>query len=94
MRDLDAKLAEYDSNTEPAATASLTPGVELPPILVDGIPTSVDQMTQAMLRNFIPVILKRRFRTWRIQKSSLTHQQDTVCSKWLIFQTSQTRRAN
>ena len=31
---------------------------ELPPLVVDGIPTPVDKMTQAQLRAFIPVMLK------------------------------------
>ena len=31
---------------------------ELPPIVVDGIPTPVEKMTQAQLRAFIPLMLK------------------------------------
>ncbi|XP_072027292.1 DNA-binding protein P3A2-like [Amphiura filiformis] len=31
---------------------------ELPPLLIDGIPVPVDQMTQAQLRAFIPLMLK------------------------------------
>lgn len=31
---------------------------ELPPLVIDGIPTQVDKMTQAQLRNFIPEMLK------------------------------------
>ncbi|KAK3102828.1 hypothetical protein FSP39_014244 [Pinctada imbricata] len=31
---------------------------ELPPLSIDGIPTSVDKMTQAQLRTFIPEMLK------------------------------------
>lgn len=31
---------------------------ELPPLIIDGIPTPVEKMTQAQLRAFIPLILK------------------------------------
>ena len=31
---------------------------ELPPIVIDGIPTPVEKMTQAQLRAFIPLMLK------------------------------------
>ena len=31
---------------------------ELPPLVVDGIPTPVEKMTQAQLRAFIPLMLK------------------------------------
>ena len=31
---------------------------ELPPLVIDGIPTPVDKMTQAQLRAFIPLMLK------------------------------------
>ncbi|KAK2186184.1 hypothetical protein NP493_212g10038 [Ridgeia piscesae] len=31
---------------------------ELPPLVIDGIPTPVDKMTQAQLRTFIPLMLK------------------------------------
>lgn len=31
---------------------------ELPPILIDGIPSSVEKLTQAQLRSFIPLMLK------------------------------------
>lgn len=31
---------------------------ELPPLVIDGIPTPIDKMTQAQLRNFIPEMLK------------------------------------
>lgn len=31
---------------------------ELPPLIIDGIPTPVEKMTQAQLRAFIPLMLK------------------------------------
>lgn len=31
---------------------------ELPPLVIEGIPTPVDKMTQAQLRAFIPLMLK------------------------------------
>jgi nuclear respiratory factor 1 len=31
---------------------------ELPPLVIDGIPTPVEKMTQAQLRAFIPLMLK------------------------------------
>lgn len=31
---------------------------ELPPLILDGIPTPVEKMTQAQLRAFIPLMLK------------------------------------
>ena len=31
---------------------------EMPPLVIDGIPTPVEKMTQAQLRAFIPLMLK------------------------------------
>ncbi|KAH3816134.1 DNA-binding protein P3A2-like isoform X2 [Dreissena polymorpha] len=53
MQELDAALAEQapDNNTDAGV-------YELPPLTLDGIPTPLDKMTQAQLRNFIPEMLK------------------------------------
>ncbi|XP_033744586.1 DNA-binding protein P3A2-like isoform X2 [Pecten maximus] len=53
LQDLESTLSELPSNQ--AETSGLH---ELPPLSIDGIPTSVDQMTQAQLRTFIPEMLK------------------------------------
>ncbi|WAR25102.1 P3A2-like protein [Mya arenaria] len=51
--DLDTALAEHTPEH------NLDPGVfELPALALDGIPTPIDKMTQAQLRNFIPEMLK------------------------------------
>lgn len=39
---------------------------ELPPLILDGIPTPVEKMTQAQLRAFIPLMLK--YSTGKIYK--------------------------
>lgn len=53
LQDLESTLSELPSNQ--TETSGLH---ELPPLSIDGIPTSVDQMTQAQLRTFIPEMLK------------------------------------
>uniref|UniRef100_A0A3P8S5T7 Nuclear respiratory factor 1 n=1 Tax=Amphiprion percula TaxID=161767 RepID=A0A3P8S5T7_AMPPE len=50
-RDLENALAEH-------APAGGELASELPPLTIDGIPVSVDKMTQAQLRAFIPEMLK------------------------------------
>ncbi|XP_052781917.1 DNA-binding protein P3A2-like [Mya arenaria] len=53
LQDLDTALAEHTPEH------NLDPGVfELPALALDGIPTPIDKMTQAQLRNFIPEMLK------------------------------------
>lgn len=54
MNDLDSALQQQAPIPQPD-TSGLH---ELPPLVVDGIPTPVDKMTQAQLRAFIPVMLK------------------------------------
>ncbi|XP_065067373.1 DNA-binding protein P3A2-like isoform X1 [Rhopilema esculentum] len=54
MNDLDNALQQQAPQPQPD-TSGLH---ELPPLVVDGIPTPVDKMTQAQLRAFIPVMLK------------------------------------
>uniref|UniRef100_A0A4W3IWX7 Nuclear respiratory factor 1 n=1 Tax=Callorhinchus milii TaxID=7868 RepID=A0A4W3IWX7_CALMI len=51
LEDLESALAEH-------APAPLELNSELPPLTIDGIPVSVDKMTQAQLRAFIPEMLK------------------------------------
>ncbi|XP_048862003.1 nuclear respiratory factor 1 isoform X1 [Brienomyrus brachyistius] len=51
LEDLENALAEH---APPAPELSS----ELPPLTIDGIPVSVDKMTQAQLRAFIPEMLK------------------------------------
>ncbi|XP_052435269.1 nuclear respiratory factor 1 [Carassius gibelio] len=52
LEDLENALAEH----APPGGGELTS--ELPPLTIDGIPVSVDKMTQAQLRAFIPEMLK------------------------------------
>ncbi|XP_051976504.1 nuclear respiratory factor 1 [Xyrauchen texanus] len=52
LEDLENALAEH----APPGGGEL--GSELPPLTIDGIPVSVDKMTQAQLRAFIPEMLK------------------------------------
>ena len=54
MRELDSALAAQ----APPAQADNPTLHELPPLVIDGIPTPVDKMTQAQLRAFIPEMLK------------------------------------
>ncbi|KAM6986465.1 nuclear respiratory factor 1 isoform 2-T2 [Aplochiton taeniatus] len=51
LEDLENALAEH-------APAGGELSSELPPLTIDGIPVSVDKMTQAQLRAFIPEMLK------------------------------------
>ncbi|XP_061107839.1 nuclear respiratory factor 1-like isoform X3 [Conger conger] len=51
LEDLENALAEH-------APPPPELGSELPPLTIDGIPVSVDKMTQAQLRAFIPEMLK------------------------------------
>ncbi|KAM9328536.1 nuclear respiratory factor 1 isoform 2-T2 [Pholidichthys leucotaenia] len=51
LEDLENALAEH-------APAGGEMASELPPLTIDGIPVSVDKMTQAQLRAFIPEMLK------------------------------------
>ncbi|CAL8337218.1 unnamed protein product [Arctogadus glacialis] len=51
LEDLENALAEH-------APAGGDMASELPPLTIDGIPVSVDKMTQAQLRAFIPEMLK------------------------------------
>ncbi|KAF6733887.1 Nuclear respiratory factor 1 [Oryzias melastigma] len=51
LEDLESALAEH-------APAGGELASELPPLTIDGIPVSVDKMTQAQLRAFIPEMLK------------------------------------
>lgn len=52
LEDLENALAEH----APPGGGDL--GSDLPPLTIDGIPVSVDKMTQAQLRAFIPEMLK------------------------------------
>ncbi|XP_071961665.1 DNA-binding protein P3A2-like [Antedon mediterranea] len=54
MQDLEGALAQQ----APAPPPENTNLHELPPLVIDGIPTPVDKMTQAQLRGFIPLMLK------------------------------------
>lgn len=54
MEELDTALA----NQAPPPTQDDPNMFELPPLVIDGIPTPVEQMTQAQLRAFIPLMLK------------------------------------
>lgn len=49
---------------------------ELPPLIIDGIPTPVEKMTQAQLRAFIPLMLK--YSTGKIRKISWAMQTQNV----------------
>ncbi|XP_078091937.1 nuclear respiratory factor 1 isoform X7 [Mustelus asterias] len=51
LEDLESALAEH-------APAPQEINSDLPPLTIDGIPVSVDKMTQAQLRAFIPEMLK------------------------------------
>ncbi|XP_047023427.1 DNA-binding protein P3A2 isoform X4 [Helicoverpa armigera] len=54
MEELENALAQ-----QAPAPASDDPSLfELPPLIIDGIPTPVEKMTQAQLRAFIPLMLK------------------------------------
>lgn len=53
LQDLESTLAEQVPQSQDLAGMQ-----ELPPLSIDGIPTSVDKMTQAQLRTFIPEMLK------------------------------------
>lgn len=54
MQELEAALAQH-APPQVKEDPSLH---ELPPLVVDGIPTPVEKMTQAQLRAFIPLMLK------------------------------------
>lgn len=54
MNELDLALAQH-APPQVKEDPSLH---ELPPLVVDGIPTPVEKMTQAQLRAFIPLMLK------------------------------------
>jgi nuclear respiratory factor 1 len=54
MQELDTALAQQ-APPQVKEDPSLH---ELPPLVVDGIPTPVEKMTQAQLRAFIPLMLK------------------------------------
>ncbi|XP_022296908.1 nuclear respiratory factor 1-like isoform X2 [Crassostrea virginica] len=53
LQDLESTLAEQVPQSQDVSGMQ-----ELPPLSIDGIPTSVDKMTQAQLRTFIPEMLK------------------------------------
>ncbi|XP_076310834.1 DNA-binding protein P3A2-like isoform X5 [Tachypleus tridentatus] len=54
MQELDTALAQQ----APPQNSSDPTLHELPPLVVDGIPTPVEKMTQAQLRAFVPLMLK------------------------------------
>ncbi|XP_023234412.1 DNA-binding protein P3A2-like isoform X1 [Centruroides sculpturatus] len=54
MQELEAALAQQ----APPQTQEDPTLHELPPLVIDGIPTPVEKMTQAQLRAFIPLMLK------------------------------------
>ncbi|WAR26159.1 P3A2-like protein [Mya arenaria] len=54
LSDLESALLEHT----PPSQAENSALHELPSLVIDGIPTPVDKMTQAQLRNFIPEMLK------------------------------------
>ncbi|XP_045164239.1 DNA-binding protein P3A2-like [Mercenaria mercenaria] len=54
LQDLEQSLQEQTPPTQQDNSGLH----ELPPLVIDGIPTQVDKMTQAQLRNFIPEMLK------------------------------------
>lgn len=54
MEELESALAQQ-APPPPQEDPSL---FELPPLIIDGIPTPVEKMTQAQLRAFIPLMLK------------------------------------
>jgi len=54
MSELETSLSQQAPNPPPEDPTLH----ELPPIVVDGIPTPVEKMTQAQLRAFIPLMLK------------------------------------
>ena len=54
MSELETALAQQ----APPVPASDPTRYELPPLVIEGIPTPVEKMTQAQLRAFIPLMLK------------------------------------
>jgi len=54
MDQLDTALAQHAQPPIPDDPTLY----ELPPLILDGIPTPVEKMTQAQLRAFIPLMLK------------------------------------
>ena len=54
MDELDSALAQQ----APPKVMDDPSLFELPPLIIDGIPTPVEKMTQAQLRAFIPLMLK------------------------------------
>ena len=54
MTELETALAQQ----APPAPAGDPTRYELPPLVIEGIPTPVEKMTQAQLRAFIPLMLK------------------------------------
>ncbi|CAL8088750.1 unnamed protein product [Orchesella dallaii] len=54
IQDLESSLAQH----APAPAPEDPTLHELPPLVIDGIPTPVEKMTQAQLRAFIPLMLK------------------------------------
>lgn len=54
MDELEAALAQQAPPPIPEDPSLY----ELPPLIIDGIPTPVEKMTQAQLRAFIPLMLK------------------------------------
>lgn len=52
---------------------------ELPPLIIDGIPTPVEKMTQAQLRAFIPLMLK--YSTGEFgERSSVMKNENLFCT--------------
>ena len=54
MQELEAALSRH----APPPVQDDPSRHELPPLVIDGIPTPVEKMTQAQLRAFIPLMLK------------------------------------
>ena len=54
---------------------------EMPPLVIDGIPTPVEKMTQAQLRAFIPLMLKYSTGKYRRYRQILKKFLNSITTK-------------
>ena len=73
VQDLEIALAQQAPNTQNDDPSLF----ELPPLVIDGIPTPVDKMAQQQLRMFIPHMLK--YSTGRGKPG------ETIVFEWIII---------
>lgn len=60
---------------------------ELPPLIIDGIPTPVEKMTQAQLRAFIPLMLKYSTGKAFLELATVNFPEDANYFIFIFFRT-------